>query len=88
MDKVKDLFDVALLSCGGYGILILDYLTKIGKSAIYVGGVLQMYFGIYGRRWMVENKDILNIFLNKHWSRPKDSEKPKNYKSIESGCYF
>ena len=86
--KVKDLFDVALLSCGGYGMLILDYLTKIGKSAIYVGGVLQMYFGIYGRRWMVENKDILNVFLNEHWSRPKDSEKPKNYKSIEEGCYF
>ena len=88
VEKIKDSFDVALLSCGGYGILILDYFKQIEKSAIYVGGVLQMYFGIYGRRWLLENKDILNVFLNNYWSRPKDTEKPKNYKSIEEGCYF
>ena len=88
IERIKDNFDIALVSAGGYGNIICSNLYDLNKSAIYVGGVLQMYFGIYGRRWMVENKDILNVFLNEHWSRPKDSEKPKNYKSIEEGCYF
>jgi len=45
-------FDIALLSCGSYavplGIHIRDLLQR---KAIYVGGVLQLYFGIMGRRY-------------------------------------
>jgi hypothetical protein len=88
IQQKKDTFDVALLSCGGYGIPLLRYFKQMGKSAIYIGGVLQMYFGVYGRRWLVENKDVLNIFLNKHWSRPKLKERPSGHALIEQGCYF
>jgi hypothetical protein len=46
-------FDVALLSCGSYaGPLGLHIETELGKQAIYVGGLLQLYFGIMGRRYM------------------------------------
>lgn len=89
LETKKDLFDVALCSCGGYGNLVCDYIyTHMGKSAIYVGGVLQMYFGIYGTRWLRERKDILRLYLNDHWTRPKDKEKPKNFQKVEGSCYW
>ena len=84
----KDGFDVALCSCGGYGNLICDYIYSLGKSAIYVGGVLQMYFGVYGERWIRERPDILKLYQNRHWTRPKEEERPKDYKKVEDSCYW
>ena len=47
-----------------------------------------MYFGIYGERWMRERSDVMRMFLNEHWSRPKESERPKNFKNVEKSCYW
>ena len=47
-----------------------------------------MYFGIYGERWMRERPDILRVYMNEHWSRPKESEKPTNHKTVENNCYW
>ena len=88
VDDIKDTFDVALCSCGGYGNPICGAIYGMGKSAIYVGGVLQMYFGIYGDRWMRERPDVLRAYMNEHWSRPKETEKPSNHKQIENNCYW
>jgi hypothetical protein len=45
-------FDVALLSCGSYAMPIGSYIQKyMNRKAVYVGGVLQLYFGIMGRRY-------------------------------------
>ncbi len=89
LEKLKDDFDIALCSCGGYGNMVCDYIyDKINKSAIYVGGALQMYFGIYGTRWIKDRPDILRIYLNKHWTRPNDNEKPKNFQNVEGSCYW
>ena len=44
-------FDVALLGCGGYGLPLCNYIRHtLGKSAIYVGGGLQLLFGVMGSR--------------------------------------
>ena len=88
IEEIKDSFDVALCSCGGYGNPICGAIYDMGKSAIYVGGVLQMYFGIYGERWLRERPDIMRMYMNKHWSRPKENERPKNYKEVEKSCYW
>jgi hypothetical protein len=88
LDAIKDTYDVALVSCGGYGNLVCNHIFESGKSAIYIGGVLQMYFGILGMRWYRERPDIVRLFLNEHWIRPKESEKPANYKHIEGSCYW
>lgn len=88
INDIKDTFDIALCSCGGYGNPICSEIYDMGKSAIYVGGVLQMYFGIYGERWMRERPDILRVYMNEHWSRPKESEKPTNHKAVENNCYW
>lgn len=82
-------FDVALCSCGGYGNLVCAYIYQtLKKSAIYVGGVLQMYFGVYGNRWLREHKDVMTLYLNSEWRRPSANEKPSNHTKIESACYW
>lgn len=89
LNGLRGKYDVALLSCGGYANPVANYIYENhGASAIYVGGVLQMYFGIYGGRWLKERGDILKLFMNEHWSRPSNKEKPNNYTSIENGCYW
>lgn len=88
INKIKDSFDVALVSCGGYGNLVCNHIFDIGKSAIYVGGVLQMYFGILGNRWVQERPDILRLYLNEKWHRPEAEERPKGFEKIENSCYW
>lgn len=83
--KTKE-FDVALCSCGGYGNPLCAYIHSLGKSAIYVGGVLQMYFGIYGNRWLTERKDVLAVYLTPKWTRP--TVRPRGFENIEQSCYW
>lgn len=89
LDAIKDTYDVALVSCGGYGNLVCNHIyEQNGKSAIYVGGVLQMYFGILGERWLRERSDIVTLYSNEYWTRPKASEKPRNFQAVEGACYW
>lgn len=89
LDSMRDDYDVALVSCGGYGNLVCNHLfEKHRKPAIYVGGVLQMYFGILGGRWLKERPDVLRLFMNSNWSRPKETERPAGCGQIENGCYW
>ena len=88
LDKIKNDYDIALVSCGGYGTLVCSHIFTSGKSAIQIGGVLQMYWGILGTRWFKDRPDIIKLFLNKSWTRPKEIEKPKDYNLIENGCYW
>ena len=64
-------YDIALVSCGGYGNLVCNYIFNRGKSAIYVGKVLQTYFGILDNRLLLERSDIIRLFLNEFWTNIK-----------------
>ena len=89
VDKIKNIrndFDIALVSCGGYGNLVCNEIYKMNKSSIYVGGVLQMYFGIYGERWLRERKDIMKLYMNEYWIRP--TVQTNGFEKIENGCYW
>jgi len=79
-------FDVALCSCGGYGNPLCGHIYSTGRSAIYVGGVLQMYFGIYGNRWLQERPEMVSMHRTLTWMRP--TEKPKGFDEIEGSCYW
>jgi hypothetical protein len=79
--------DVALVAAGGYGMLISDYLyTKMNKSVMYIGGALQLFFGIIGKRWFT-NKEIMAL-MNDEWVRPVAADKPANFIKVEKGCYW
>jgi hypothetical protein len=76
--------DVYFLSCGCYGVPLCDELSKQGKKAIYIGGFLQLLFGLKGKRW--DDISIVNQYYNKHWKYP--TKKPKNAELVEGACYW
>lgn len=79
-------FDIALLGCGSYGLPLCDFIkTKMNKSCVYVGGGLQLYFGILGKRW--EGED-LKPHINQYWTKPSQTEKPLHGNLVENGCYW
>jgi len=80
IDKID--FDIALIGAGAYGLSLGAYVKQIGKKAIHVGGILQLFFGIKGKTW-----DKLNIY-NEYWSSPKEEERPKEFKKVEDGRYW
>jgi hypothetical protein len=79
-------FDVAIIGAGAYGLPLASFIKNMGKSAIHLGGATQLLFGIYGRRWE-ENPDFKS-FINEHWVRPLENEKPKSASKVENGCYW
>lgn len=80
-------FDIALLAAGGYGMPLTGFIKQnLNKGAIYVGGCLQLFFGIKGRRWD-DNKDV-NKYYNEYWVRASEEETPKVSNQIEGGCYW
>ncbi len=90
-NDIKELeFDVALLGCGGYGLPLANFIyEKMNKSAIYVGGGLQLLFGIMGKRW--EENDMWKKIINESQSkfiRPSGDEIIKNQNMIENSCYW
>jgi hypothetical protein len=67
-------FDVALLSCGSYAQPIGRFIQDImGKKAIYVGGILQLFFGIIGRRY--ENPFFLDAINRDAFISPVERER-------------
>lgn len=78
----KHEYDVALIGCGAYGFPLAAYVKRMGKQAIHMGGVLQLLFGIRGKRW-----DNLGLY-NDYWTSPNVNERPHNFNMIENGCYW
>jgi hypothetical protein len=80
-------FDLALVACGGYGMPICNFIKKdLKKNSFFVGGCLQIFFGIKGHRWNINNN--VNCLYNEHWINVLEEDKPSNYKMIENGCYW
>jgi len=79
-------FDVALIACGGYGMPLAGHIRMHGGTAIVLGGMLQLMFGIKGRRW--DERPEIAKFYNDAWVYPADHEKPDCFKQVEGGCYW
>ncbi len=87
-EEIREIdFDVALIGCGAYGFPLAARVKKMGKTAIHVGGELQLLFGIKGERWDKE-QEISGKYYNDAWVYPDVSERPQNYKTVEGGCYW
>ena len=72
------------LSCGCYGLPLCDYLKNKGHNSLYVGGLLQILFGLMGKRW--ETRQEVLQFFNIYWKYPQ--KRPKNSVGVEGGCYW
>jgi len=77
-------FDIALLSCGSYAIPLGQHVkTELSKQAIYVGGVLQLFFGIMGRRY--ENPFFTDQINAEKFIYPLEREKYLKNVTIPDG---
>jgi len=90
-DNISKLdFDIALVSCGGYGAPLSYYIKKqLNKTVIYVGGGLQLLFGVMGKRW--ENNDMWKKIIKENESnfiRPSGDEIINNINRVENGCFW
>lgn len=83
-------FDIALLGCGAYGLPLCNFIkSKLNKSAIYVGGGLQLLFGVMGERWMKRDdwKKIIEE-NNTKFIRPSGDELLEKRHTVENSCYW
>jgi hypothetical protein len=79
-------YDVALLGCGGLGMPLAAAAKSAGRIGIQMGGLLQLLFGIYGRRHL--KQDWHSRWINDSWVRPTPGETPKTAWRVEDGCYW
>jgi len=81
-------YDVALVSAGSYGISIANFAKENGKVGIHVGGALQLFFGIMGKRWEDGAYYLDNRKPLEGWIRPSIEELPTAKSKVEDGCYW
>lgn len=86
IDKID--FDIAIIGAGAYGIFLAHHCKTIGKQAVHMGGVTQLLFGITGKRWEIEQSNVIKDVINEYWVRPSEDEKPKGSTKVEGGCYW
>jgi len=75
-------FDLALIGAGAWSLPLGSRIKQMGKSAIHMGGEMQLLFGIKGNRW--EDR----FFFNTSWVRPLPEDTPTNVNRVEDGCYW
>lgn len=87
-------FDIALLGCGAYGFPLAAEIKKAGKQAVHMGGVLQILFGIMGKRWdgtrtggALHIREDIAKYYNEYWTYPTE-ERPKEASKVEYGPYW
>jgi hypothetical protein len=78
--------DIALVSAGAYGLPIMAELKTYGISSIYMGGSLQLLFGIMGNRWR-EIDSVLTMVTSSWVMTPKEN-RPFGFRLIENGSYW
>jgi hypothetical protein len=77
-------FDIALLSCGSYANCLGAFISKsLNRKAIYLGGVLNILFNIYAKRY---DNSFFDNFINKDY-RIEALEKDK-YLNVKGGRQF
>jgi hypothetical protein len=85
-------YDVCLLGCGAYGFPLAAHIKRKGKQAIHIGGALQLYFGIKGKRWegngYKSNLNNYSSLFNQYWIRPSVEETPSTANLVENSCYW
>ena len=56
-------------------MLLGAHLRATGRSSMYMGGGLQLWFGIIGKRWA----DAMMPRTNRNWTRPLHADVPRTW---------
>lgn len=90
-------YDVCLIGAGAYGFLLAAHVKRMGKKGFHIGGSLQLFFGIRGKRWEDPQYGVsqwgiptgfYSTMMNEYWVRPDEDEKPKIANNVEGACYW
>ncbi len=69
-DKLCDIsnnYDIALVSANGFSNPLLEYIYSNGKSGIYIGNILDIYFGIISKNNNAKYMDIMGVYGSQEW---------------------
>ncbi len=69
-DKLTDIsnnYDIALVAANGFSNPLLEYIYSTGKSGIYIGNVLDIYFGITNKNDNAKYMDIMGVYGSNEW---------------------
>ena len=72
-------------------MLLGAHLRATGRSAIYMGGALQTWFGVLGGRWIKSLSSALKVYVRRgNFTRPSmaNGEKPHYARSVEGSAYW
>jgi len=95
IDKVD--YDVCLIGAGAYGFPLAAHVKRKGKQGLHIGGALQLFFGIRGKRWEDQNYGVeawgipegfYSNMMNEYWVRPNEDETPNSSSKVEGACYW
>jgi hypothetical protein len=79
-------FDIAMIGCGAYGFPLAAHVKRLGRKALHLGGIVQVLFGIKGKRW--EESEHISKLMNEHWTKPLPEEVPSNFRLVDGGSYW
>ena len=82
----EEKFDYALVAAGAYGLPIASFLKERAITSIYVGGALQLYFGVAGGRW--KNRPDLQKYKTPFWLETPLESPPGGANLIEGKTYW
>lgn len=83
--------DIAIIGCGPMGMPVARFAAKERNiSSVYIGGFVQVIFGIVGQRYLDTQGTGLGErgVINEHWIRPLPAETPPNLLGMEGGAYW
>ena len=91
LDRLRDLiqnkkYDYALVAAGAYGLPIGKFLKENRLSTIYLGGALQLLFGVFGARW--KNRSVIDLFRTSYWLEHPLEAPPRGASFIEGKTYW
>lgn len=78
--------DYALVAAGAYGMPIAATLQNAGVPSLYVGGALQLMFGIMGHRW--QSRPEITSQVNDFWLSHPIDKPPFGFRLVERGTYW
>lgn len=86
IDSLASQVDAALISAGAYGMPLASHAHSHRLPVVYMGGALQLLFGIQGARWA--GSDELAQITGTGWIHPGHSLAPKGARLVERGAYW
>jgi hypothetical protein len=79
-------YDYALVAAGAYGLPIGNFLKENAISTIYMGGALQLLFGVFGARW--KNRSDIDMFRTAYWLEHPLELPPRGARFVEGKTYW